>query len=147
EVAQRLAGGDLGRRIEHRETAVEHVADLEAGDRARADVPRTNATFAVDEEDRVLLHRVDQQPHLLLAPEQLLLVIAPLGEVARDFREADVLAALVAQRGEDHAGPEPAAVLAHTPAFVLEAAVLGGGTQLLARPARTHRLLRVEDLE
>ncbi len=52
-----------------------------------------------------------------------------LGDVAGDLGEADQIAVLVADGVHHHIGPEHRAVLAHPPAFGLEAADLGGDHQ------------------
>ena len=73
---------------------------------------------------------------------------APFGHVARDLREPAQLATLlVVQRGDHHVRPEPRAVLAHAPAFVLEAALGGGEAQFRHRPAGAVGFLRVEARE
>src|SRR5262249_28306078 len=73
-----------------------------------------------------------------------LLGLLALGQVPGDFREAAQLALLVAQGGEDDAGPEEGAVLAYPPALVLEAPLGPSDRQLVGRPAAVDGLLRVE---
>jgi hypothetical protein len=67
---------------------------------------------------------------------RLLLRRPPIGEVARDFREADYLAALVAQRRDDHVRPEARAVLSDAPSLVLEPAMVSRGHELHLRLPR-----------
>ena len=80
----------------------------------------------------------------LLRLAKLLLDRALLGQVARDLGEADQLARVVADRIDDHASPEPRAVLAHPPAFGFEAALARGGLQRDARDPRRAILVGVE---
>src|SRR6185369_10678170 len=75
---------------------------------------------------------------------QRFLLAPALGEVARDLREAAQRAALVVQRRDHDVGPEPAAVLAHAPALVLEAAALLRHLQLALGRAALDRLRRIE---
>src|SRR5262249_48695028 len=64
--------------------------------------------------------------------------LAALGDVAGDLREAEQGALLVADRVDDHVGPEQGAVLAHAPAFRLEPAILRGGVERArGQPGRT----------
>src|SRR5690606_29723348 len=72
---------------------------------------------------------------------------AHLGEVARDLGETDVLAILVAQRGDHHAGPETAAVAAQAPAFVAHATLAQRDLELLFGPAAVTHFLRIEQRE
>ena len=67
-----------------------------------------------------------------------------LGQVARDLREAEQLARAVAQGGDDDVGPEPRAVLADAPAFVLEAAFARGDVQLVVGRAALGAIRRIE---
>src|SRR5690606_9912539 len=70
--------------------------------------------------------------------------LAPLGGVAGDLGEADQPAALVADRLDDRARPEPAAVLAHPPALGLVAALGGGEDEPAPRQPRRAVLIGVE---
>ena len=73
---------------------------------------------------------------LLQGAAQRLLRRLPLGDVAGDLSEADQSAGLVPDRINDDAGPEPAAILAHPPAFGFERPVVLRRTQRLHRYAR-----------
>src|SRR4029079_14667333 len=101
-------------------------------------------TIAVERDDGVVDHALDGQAELRLARAQLVLVTAALREVARDHREAEQLAARVADRGEYHARPESRAVLPQPPALVLEAPVRRRRLDLLRRHAARERLRRME---
>jgi len=72
---------------------------------------------------------------------------APLGEVARHLGEPAQRAAVIVQGGDHDVGPEPAAVLAHPPALLLEAAVAARAAQFLIRPAARGDLGRIEHRE
>src|SRR6185503_10012561 len=123
------------RRVEDREALPDHLGRRIALQAARPLVPAHDAAFGVEHEDRVVLHAVHQQPEALLALPQPLLVLAPLREVARDLREAHELPVVAVDRGDDDVGPEIRAVLAHAPAFVLEAPEPRGGLELVLGPA------------
>ena len=58
---------------------------------------------------------------------------ALLGHVAGDLGEADGAASGIAHRLDHGQGPEPAAVLAHTPTLLLGSSVASGADQNLAR--------------
>ncbi len=88
-----------------------------------ARVPAADPALQVEHIERVVGHALDQQAQLLLALPQLLLSLAPLGQVAGDLGVADQAALRVADRIDDHVGPEPAASLADAPALVFEAAL------------------------
>ncbi len=49
--------------------------------------------------------------------------VLPIGEVAGDFRESHELAGFVAEHRDDDVGPEVRAVLADSPAVILEASL------------------------
>ena len=67
--------------------------------------------------------------------QQLLLLLAALGNVAGDLGEADQLSFVIMDGVDDHMRPEGAAVLAVAPALILEAAVLQRGRQIRLRGA------------
>src|SRR4051812_4006516 len=73
---------------------------------------------------------------LLHGAAQRLLRRLPLGDVAGDLSEADQSAGLVPDWINNNAGPEPAAILAHPPAFGFERPVALCHTQRLHRYAR-----------
>ena len=58
-----------------------------------------------------------------------------LGDVARDLGEADERAGFVADRIDHDTGPEPRAVLAHAPAFLLEPPFAPRGVERVLRLA------------
>ena len=84
---------------------------------------------------------------LLLQPLERHLRLAALGDVAGDLGKADQLAVIVADRIDDHAGPEERAVLADAPALLLVAAGFPGDRRARApagrrpgpRPSRSAR--------
>ena len=78
---------------------------------------------------------------------QVLFRLSALGEIARDLREPDQRAVGVAQRGDDDVGPEPRAVLADAPAFVLEPSFARRDLQLALALARRDVLRRIEHRE
>src|SRR5690606_39635637 len=69
---------------------------------------------------------------------------ALVGTVAADLGVTHVPALLVAPRGQRHRRPEPAAVLAHAPALVLQAPFRQRDPELLFRPALGDHLRRIE---
>jgi hypothetical protein len=118
-----------------------------AVDALRAGVPARHHALRVEHEDGVVEHALDEQAKTLLALAQRLLVQLAVGEIARDLGETEVTAVLVAQRRDHDIRPEARAVLAHAPAFVLEAALGERDLQLVLGPAALERLARVEDRE
>src|SRR5262249_51741298 len=72
------------------------------------------------------------------------LCVAALGDIARDLGEADELSLLVADRVDHDARPEHAAVLAHAPAFRLEASLAHGGMERACRDSGGAVAFRVE---
>jgi hypothetical protein len=132
------------RDVEAREVLADDLAARIALDALRAGVPAGDDALGIEHVDGVVGHAFDQQAEALLALAQRLLVQPAVGEIARDLRETEQLAGLVAQRGDGDARPEARAVLAHAPALVLEAALGGRGLELVLRPAAVDRLAGVE---
>src|SRR6185437_16143639 len=87
---------------------------------------------------------LDEQAELLLAAPERLLRQLPLGQVAGDLGVADQFPARLADRVDHHMRPEAAAVLAHPPAFALEATLAGGDAQGFVREPGLPLLLGVE---
>src|SRR3954451_20690760 len=83
----------------------------------------------------------------LLRSLQLKLRRAPLGQVARDLRKADEHTVLVADRVENHAGPEARSVLALAPPFGCEPAFALGRLQRRPGYPRFDVLRRVKARE
>ncbi len=98
----------------------------------------------VEHVDRIVGDALDEHAEALLAAAKFFLCGSALGEIARDFREGDQIARGVENRIDDHIGPEMAAVLAHAPAFRLEAAFALGGFQGDPGDALLEVLGRVE---
>src|SRR6185369_4907038 len=88
-----------------------------------------------------------QQPEAFLADAQFFLVLPALCQVAGDLGEAGELARPVVDCRDHDIGPEPGAVLAQAPAFVLETAVLACAAQFLLRPTGRDRLRWIENRE
>ena len=82
--------------------------------------------------ERIHLLRLGE---LLLQPLERHLRFAALGDVAGDLGKADQLAVVVADRIDDHAGPEERSVLADAPALLLVAAGFPGDLERARRPA------------
>src|SRR5690606_28969648 len=110
-------------------------------------VPRRDVSARIQHEDRVVLHALDHAPEPLLALAQLLLRLALLRQVARHAAEADQLARLAPQRGDDHVRPETRAVTAHPPRLFLHAPVAHRLAQRALRLPRRNVLRRIEDGE
>src|SRR5271165_5071859 len=87
------------------------------------------------------LHQADA--HLV----QLACYLDALGNVARDFGEADQLAAVILECVDHDVGQEAAAVLAHAPGFGLVPAIAGGDFERLLRHIRSTVLLDVKARE
>src|SRR5262249_25136169 len=68
-------------------------------------------------------------------------------QVAGDFAETTDLTAGVAQTSDGDTGPESRAVLAHPPAFILQAPLLGRNTQLVLGLALRDIFGRIEARE
>src|SRR3546814_15056511 len=102
-----------------------------AGALLRTKVPADDIAIRIEHEDRVVLDAIDKQAEALLAQTQQFLLLASLAEITRDFGEAAKFAAVVDQPRDDDVRPECAAILAHPPAFVLDAAVFARSTQLV----------------
>src|SRR4029078_10239985 len=83
----------------------------------------------------------------LLAGELERLGALLAGQGARQLGEAEQAAVRIAQRGDGAGGPEAVAVLADPPAFVDEAAGLGGDLQLVLGPAALARVGGIEGRE
>src|SRR5688572_30785678 len=145
QLAPRLAGVDVFGSVEAREMLADDLVRLVALDASRATVPARHRPVRSQHVDGVVLYALDQQTEAFLAAAQLLLLPLAPRDIARDLGEGEQLAALVAQRGDYDMGPEPGAVLAHTPPFVLEAPFHGGALQLELRPFALDIRLRIED--
>src|SRR5690606_23308861 len=141
------AGVDLFLRVEHREVLADDLLGGIALVDLGAEVPADHVALRVQHENGVVAHAFHQHAEALFALAQQLLLVASLGEVAGDLGETAVQAVVVDQRGDDHARPEPAAILAQAPAFVLEPPQAERFAQLLRRETDVDLLLRVEDLE
>src|SRR5690606_14850694 len=105
----------------------------------RTGIPARDDAFAVQHENRVIDHAVDQQTEALFALCERLLVQLAVGEIAGDLRKTEQLAARIAKRRDDDARPEARAVLAHAPAFVLEAPFCDGAPELVLGPSALDR--------
>jgi hypothetical protein len=84
---------------------------------------------------------------VLLASLQGLLGKLALGQVARDLGEADQSSGRFPDRIDDHVRPEAGPVLAHAPAFTLEAPLFGRRAESQVRQSGPPILLRVEARE
>ncbi len=82
------------------------------------------------------------KPHL--AQAQRLLILFFLRDVARDFDETPQLPLLVANSRDDQVRPEPRAVLAYAPAFLLVAPGPARLSQHFRRMAPGHVLRRIK---
>ncbi|MNS55774.1 hypothetical protein D3C72_886160 [compost metagenome] len=142
---QQPPGAALGQRLGRVEEAVVLPEDLGFGVPLHALdtlVPARNVTLGVEHQDGVVRDVLDQELQLAA----LILGDLALGQVARDLAVADEGAGLVVD-GRDHGQrPEAGAVLAPTPALVLEVAELAGFGQQPARFAGRHVLGQEEEL-
>src|SRR3546814_1934509 len=124
-------------RIKHRKMPTGDITAAIAGALLRTKVPADDIAIRIEHEDRVVLDAIDKQAEALLAQTQQFLLLASLAEITRDFGEAAKFAAVVDQPRDDDVRPECAAILAHPPAFVLEAAVFARSPQLV-KIGRAH---------
>jgi hypothetical protein len=113
----------------------------------RTGVPADHAAVGVEHEDRVVAHRLDQEPEALLALAQRFLGQLGLGDVPGHLREPDVLAGVVEDRGDQDICPELAAVLADPPALLGVLPLAERALELVLGVARLLLLRRVEDPE
>ncbi len=75
---------------------------------------------------------------------QRLFGLFPVGKVTGNFGETEQLTICSAQRGDDHIGPEPGAVLAYPPTFVFESSLRGGYFKFVFRFSVFNHLLGIE---
>src|SRR5215475_23953 len=75
------------------------------------------------------------------------LTFPAFGDVTGNFRKSDKGSMSVTDRIDDHAGPEPRAVLPHAQAFGFELTFSGSSFQRPGRAARRPVFFRVEDAE
>ncbi|CAA9552899.1 MAG: hypothetical protein AVDCRST_MAG79-2843 [uncultured Thermoleophilia bacterium] len=144
ELGVRLAGLDVGLRVEAREVAADDLSGRVPLEAARAGVPRRHVAGGVEHEDGVVDDVLDHQPQALLAEREGALGRPPLGEVPRHLAEAEERPGLVTQRRDDHVRPERDAVLPDAPALVLDATVGRGARQLPLGLSAADVLVRIE---
>ena len=82
---------------------------------------------------------------ILFTTSLLLFGVLAIGQVSGDLAEPSQLAVRIAKRRDHHVRPEAAAVLAHSPAFILDAALRQSGLQQRRRSVAGEVLGRVED--
>src|SRR5687768_12074365 len=133
--------------MEHLERPADHFVGVVARDAVSTRIPARDAALGVEHVDRIVLHPVDEQSEALLASAQPFLVLAALGEIARDLREAAQDSRRVAKRRDDDVGPEMRAIGAHAPTLVLEPSYTRGLFELARWPVPPERLPRVESRE
>src|SRR5262249_16387947 len=112
---------------------VDDVEDFLDGAAERVLFAPTGQAFGfrvADRDARLLLGREDDIANAvescreeLFRPQQLVRSLAPLRQVARDLGEPNQLSVGATKRGDDDVGPEAAAVLSNSPAFVLDPAL------------------------
>jgi hypothetical protein len=140
----RFAVGLVLRGIEGTEVPPDDLGGRVALERMRPGVPAANGAIHVQHVDRVVAHAFHQQAEPLFAGAQFLLVPPALAQVARHLGEARKLAGSIVDGRDDDVGPEPAAVLAHPPALILETAQLARPPQFLIGPAGRDSFRRIE---
>src|SRR5205823_9708445 len=147
ELPWRLSGVDVFLRIEQREVSSDDFARLVSVDALRAVVPADDVAARVEHEDAVIPHALNNETKALLVQPELLGRGAALREVAGDLGEADERAVVVPQRRDRDVRPEPRAVLADAPAFVLDVSLGLRDVEQLLRLAAGDVLGWVEDRE
>src|SRR5690348_1935610 len=70
-----------------------------------------------------------------------------LGKVAGNLGKRADISLRVANRGDDHVGPESRTVLSQPPAFVLESSSFPRSSELLVGPAALDSIRRIEGAE
>src|SRR5207302_6942020 len=76
---------------------------------------------------------VDNRANSFLALSQRVFGLLAVGDVARHFRKATEASRLVAHGRDDHIGPEPRPIFAHSPALVFQPTLARCHSQLLLR--------------
>jgi hypothetical protein len=141
-------GGKAGRpilfRVELREMMPDDLVLEVSLDPLRPGIPVGDMPLRVEHVDGVIGHALHEQPEALLAVLERLEGVTSLGQVPGDLRIADQFALFVADRVDDHMGPEAGAVLAQAPALVLELPMGGGDVERFLREAGGAILVRVE---
>ena len=74
---------------------------------------------------------VDNRANSFLALSQRVFGLLAVGDVARHFRKATEASRLVAHGRDDHIGPEPRPIFAHSPALVFQPTLARCHAQLL----------------
>src|SRR6201991_930318 len=147
ETASRQTFSRIFRCIEPAEMRPNDFVRLIPLDARGAEIPVGYMPFGRQHEDRVIGHALDQQPEAPLAIDDSFIGEALVRRVAYDLAEADECAVWRVKRRDEHAGPEPCAVLAYVPALSV---VLPGPTRDVQSPLRDTAapvLLRVENGE
>ena len=116
--------GDFIRRIKQRHVLPDHFLLGVAFNACGTLVPARDEALGIEQENRVILHGIDQDPETFLGLPARFLVETRLGLVAEDFHKTGDLVLHVAHGHHHAAGPETAAILAEVPALVLGAAFL-----------------------
>jgi hypothetical protein len=155
-------GAVLERRIQRelRNPAAAFILGVEAGEMLADDliggialgglgagIPVGDDSVLVEHVDGIIAHALDEHAEALLAFEQRLLLVLPVGDVAGDLGKAKELTLLVADRVDDDVGPETGTVLAYPPALRLELALTRGNAQRPARQVGLEVLRREEARE
>ena len=136
----RQAGRTIFRRVEAREMLADNFFRSVALQALGTGVPGGDESPRIEREDGVIGDAFDQQPVVLLH-------LASLGQIARDFAETDQLPAVVIQPCDHHIRPEACAVLANAPIFVFKAATAGRLLQFEIGLARAPLALGIKDRE
>src|SRR5665213_2539411 len=116
----RLTGGAILIGIKLREMPADDFLRKIALDTLRTEIPVGDVALGIEHVNGVVGDALHQEPELLFAEPQHPLGFFALGEIARDLGVTDDVAGRGPDRINDDAGPEPAAVFADAPAFVLE---------------------------
>ena len=141
-------------RYQHaREMHSNHFPGVVAMDVLGARIPGGYRTVRIEHVDGVVAHAFHQRAESRFVVAQALFVPASLGEITRHLRVARQAAVGSVKRRDDHIGPEARPILAHSPAFVLEASITSRDHQLCRRQAAfdgfggiEHREMFADDL-
>src|SRR5207253_11081035 len=100
-----------------------------------------------EHEDAVIVDAGNDETEALFTLPQRIFGATALGQVTRDFGEANQVAVAVAPRSNDDVSPEPRAVLTDAPAFFLVGAFAFRDQQLVLGMANGDHLGRIKNGE
>src|SRR3954471_14439339 len=82
---------------------------------------------------------------MLVRSLQFLMSALFLGQVPRDFAEAQQMTSFIFDRGDDHVRPKPRSVFSQPPAFILESALFGCDLKFVPGLPRSQIFFRIKN--